>query len=420
MHPESGFIYLNIAGQWPSFDLHGIVIAADGALELSRTGGQFVSRGLLMAGPIQAPNGSTDWFLLRAFSEAVPSGTHTQFFTATSNAGAPPFDPNAVEPFSDPSWHALPRDVMEGVISNPPGASLWIGLILRSQGSESPRIHQMRTDYGRDTYLTWLPAIYRKEPQSRFLERYLALYAGVLGPVEAKIAGLTRLFDPFAAPDHGFPSWLEWLAGWLTFDLKEQWTDHEKRRYLSKAFELYGWRGTIEGLRRYLKIYAGVNARITDASRFSQKWTLGEVSTLGFGTRLAPGPMQGAVVGSTAIVDQARVIPGDDPGGSLYEDTAHLFCVQVYLSDLNQPGAIETVRQVLDREKPAHTVYQLSIIEPRMRIGAQSRIGIDTIIAEGPPPAQIGMRLGGSVLVADAAPCPNPEDMIHDTNIRTC
>jgi hypothetical protein len=55
-----------------------------------------------------------------------------------------------------------------------------------------------------------------------------------------------------------------------------------------------------------------------------------------------------------------------------------------------------------------------------MRIGAQSRIGIDTIIAEGPPPAQIGMRLGGSVLVADAAPCPNPEEMIHDTNIRTC
>jgi phage tail-like protein len=420
MVPESGFIYLNIANQWPGFNRTGIVIAADGALELDKKSGQFLSQGVLLAGPIQAPNGASNWFLLRALSEALPPGTHVQFFTATTAGGSPPFDPTAVAPFADPAWHALPRDLMEGVISNPPGSSLWIGLILRSQGSHSPRIHQLRADYGRDTYLTWLPAIYRKEPQRDFLERFLALYAGVLGPLEAEIAGLTRLFDPFAAPENGFPSWLDWLAGWLAFDLKEQWTSQKKRQYLSEAFELYGWRGTIEGLRRYLKIYAGVNAHITEAGRFSQMWSLGEVSTLGFGTRLAPGALQGAVVGSTAVVDQARLAPDDDQGASLSEDTAHVFFVQVHLSDLNQPGALETVRRILDQEKPAHTVYQLSVIEPLMRIGAQSRIGIDTIIAAGPPLAQIGSKLGGSVLIADAAPCPNPEEMIHDTNIRTC
>jgi phage tail-like protein len=348
---------------------------------------------------------------LTALADDLPAGTHAQFFTlTTSSAGAPPFDPTSDTPFGDPSWNAIPRDVLEGVIANGPGTFLWLGAILRGQGKQSPRLRQVRVDYGRDTYLNWLPAIYQQQPQRDFLERYLALNASVLGAVEDEIAGLSRLFDAGAAPSDGFPSWLEWLAGWLAFDLNESWSDDQKRQYLAEAFELYGWRGTLEGLRRYLKIYAGVNARIEEAGRFAQMWSLGEVSTLGAGTRLAPGPLQGAVLGSSAIVDQARMAPDGDRGASLYEDVAHVFCVQVYCSDLNQPGALETVRQILDQEKPAHTVYHLSVIEPQMRIGAQARIGIDSIIAAGQPPAQIGMALGGRVLAAQAAPCANPEE----------
>src|SRR5262249_13137052 len=146
------------------------------------------------------------------------------------------------------------------------------------------------------------------------------LFAGVLGPVENVIAGLPRLFDAFAAPDDGFPSWLDWLSGWLAFDLQESWTDEERRRYLFEAFELYGWRGTTEGLRRYLKIYAGVNARIVEAGRFGRSWSLGAVSVLGFSTRLAPGALQGAVLGSTAVVDQAQIASVDGQTLSLYQD----------------------------------------------------------------------------------------------------
>ena len=78
------------------------------------------------------------------------------------------------------------------------------------------------------------------------------------------------------------------------------------------------------------------------------------------------------------------------------------------------------MRQILDQEKPAHTVYQLSVIEPRMRIGAQARIGIDTILAAGPPSAQIGMPLGSRALADQVPHCAHTEDIINDTNIRTC
>ncbi|HMD70395.1 MAG TPA: phage tail protein [Bryobacteraceae bacterium] len=403
-----GYLYLNVANQWPGFDLHGGEIAADGALQLATSGSQFVTGGTVLGGPVVASDASTDWFRVSALADDLPAGAHVQFFTATTDAGAPPFDPASSAPFADPAWNPLPRDVFEGIVANGPGTQLWLGLVLRSQGEATPRIHQVRADYGRDTYMTWLPAIYRRQPQSGFLERYLALNGSILGAVEDEIAGLPGLFDAFSAPAGGYPSWLDWLSGWLAFDLEETWTEKQKRRFLSEAFELYGWRATIAGLRRYLEIYAGVRARIVELSRFAQIWSLGEAYPLGFGTRLAPGPLQGAVLGSSAVVDQARVPADDDCGASLFEDVAHAFCVQVYSSDLTRPGALELVRRILDQEKPAHTVYRLSVIEPTMRVGAQASIGIDTIIAAGPPPAQIGMPLGGRALAPPALPCDNP------------
>ena len=39
---------------------------------------------------------------------------------------------------------------------------------------------------------------------------------------------------------------------------------------------------------------------------------------------------------------------------------------------------------LVEREKPAHCDYHLCVIEPRMRVGFQARVGIDTIVASHP------------------------------------
>ncbi len=61
------------------------------------------------------------------------------------------------------------------------------------------------------------------------------------------------------------------------------------------------------------------------------------------------------------------------------------------------------MRAVIGREKPAHTLYHLCVIEPRMRVGFQARLGIDTIVAGPLPPtrmngtgaAGVNLMLGG-------------------------
>jgi hypothetical protein len=120
---------------------------------------------------------------------------------------------------------------------------------------------------------------------------------------------------------------------------------------------------------------------------------------------LAPGPLQGAVLNTTATVDQSHITSGEPFGAELYEDVAHRFCVSIYCAELTSPDALARVRQVLDREKPAHTAYDLCLIEPAMRVGAQARVGIDAIVGQaGTPHAALGQPLGSAVL----APAPDP------------
>jgi len=119
-------------------------------------------------------------------------------------------------------------------------------------------------------------------------------------------------------------------------------------------------------------------------------FALDEHVMLGFNTVLAPAHEQGAILASTAMLGQSHLLAAADIGTPLFADIAHRFCVQVYAAQLTEPRTHDLILQVLDREKPAHTEYHVCVIEPRMRVGVQSRIGIDSLVA-GPAP---DLRLG--------------------------
>jgi phage tail-like protein len=406
MSASNGFIYLNLGNQWPSFDRHWIDITSDGSLSLSKLGGVFAARGIFRGGPFYTPDNVTPWFRLVAEAENFPAGTHAQIFTFAGDVPDAPYDPTADNPFSDPRWLPATRDALDLLILNQDARKLWIGGILRTERAGSPLLSQMRLEYGRDTYANFLPTLYRNNgPQSEFLERFLALQQSTLGGLEQAIANLPRLFDPSAAPDGNFPSWLGWLSGWLTFLLDENWTEPQMREYLAEAFDLFQKRGTIEGLRGYLKLYGGVEAHIQEPALQTSLWSLGETSLLGFTTMLAPGPLQGTVLGTSATLDQSNLTEAIDFGAVLFDDVAHRFCIQVYCAELNRPGALDAVRAVIEREKPAHTDCHVCVIEPRLLIGLQARVGIDSIVGNGPPPAVIGKQLDTRVLAEQPLEC---------------
>lgn len=107
-----------------------------------------------------------------------------------------------------------------------------------------------------------------------------------------------------------------------------------------------------------------------------------------------------------SIVGQGRPLAGEEYGAPLSDDYAHLFTAMVYAAQVPLVSQRQALRDLVETEKPAHTDFQLCLIEPRMRVGAQARVGIDSVVA-GPGPA---MRLGaaelggGSYLGGEAPP----------------
>lgn len=96
----------------------------------------------------------------------------------------------------------------------------------------------------------------------------------------------------------------------------------------------------------------------------------------------------GFEVGSAVVGASGPQTP-DEFGLGLFSETAHLFTVLVPPACDCDGERHRRMREVIDAEKPAYTDYHLCFLKPRMRVGFQARLGIDAIVADGPPPARL-------------------------------
>jgi phage tail-like protein len=356
---------------------------------------------------------------MQVLADVLPSHSHVRFFFSLNNT-RPEF--GSARPFVDvpPGWCAFPTDVMDGLFSAfagteyrapaAPGGSqqaasttssfLWLAIAFSGDGTASPTLHQMRIEFDHESYLPDLPAIYSEDVTGRdFLLPFLSIFESSFAECESRIAGLPAYFDPTAAKSEV----LMWLAECLGQDLKEEWDDDRKREMIRKAFATYAKRGTAAGLRERVQDYAGARIRILEPILKANLWSLDETSTLNFDTMLVPAEAQGAVLGTTATLDHSHLITDAEYGSPLFEDVAHRFTVLFYPSGGSTAKQLADVRRTVDRDKPAHTEYQLCIVRPRMRVGYQADVGIDTIVGGPPVPTRLSESSSG-VLVLDGHP----------------
>jgi phage tail-like protein len=393
--------------------------------------------------PLTVPGRSVLWHRLKALAGTLPANTNLDLYAYVSNdlSQAPAVDPSASNPFADLKWQSIHYtanlDVTDLFIGAPAATNsatpdnrktkyLWIGALFSGDGTASPELHQLRVEFDYPSYAQYLPAIYRNNANcGQFLDRLLSLFESFCYGVEGEIETLPALFDPAAVPK-GF---LPWLAACLDLDVDDNWSEQQKREIIARIFELSDKRGTVEGLRESLRLFAGVDAIIEEPLLNASWWALpssdsccqscaeaagatgttwqgAQNSLLGWTTMLAPAQPQGAVVGTSMVLDRSQLITDEQFGSPLFTDVAYQFSVQVYRSAVMGPGAIAGIRAVIDQEKPAHTSYQLCIIDPLFRVGFQGRVGIDTVVA-GPPRSLslgTGQTLGQNTVLAGPPP----------------
>jgi len=170
------------------------------------------------------------------------------------------------------------------------------------------------------SYVEYLPALYQDD---EFMTQFLLIFESILKPIENTVDNLASYFDPLVTPE----SLLPWLASWVDLALDPTWPIDRRRELVKSAAELYRWRGTRRGLAEYLRIYTGSVPEITE---YIPGMRLDHETRLGTNTQL----------GSSG--------------------TGHHFTVAL---DVDRSHEIDTntVKAIIEAQKPAHTVYTLQI-----------------------------------------------------------
>ncbi|HTV22304.1 MAG TPA: phage tail protein [Polyangiaceae bacterium] len=413
----------------------GLLAHAGGAAPPERleAKGAFAPAGTLWSCAIRPDQLPVKWGRLRAgLAAAAPVGAHLELFYLLSNDPTPPeVDPKSDNPFEDPRWRAIPTDVTHAYV---PREELlgdrvlyaFFGARFTGDRTASVALAQLRVDFDVDGYERYLPAIYREPAaEQRFLHQYLALFESVFDEIEEETAALVDYFDPHAAP----ASALGWLASWLATPLDQEEPIARRRASIASAYQRQKKRGTAEGMRLALLEEAGVHATISEPLMAAEPFWLPtpvecggatalRASALGFGAHLAATEPGGAVLGSTAALDRSYLIADSQFGEPLFENAAHQFVVEVYQAEVSAPGRLERVRGIIEREKPAHTLYRLEVVESGLSVGQQARVGIDTVLGGAGAPSALGQTTEDFGIRLRGEPAPRVGHSRLGQNIR--
>ncbi len=319
------------------------------------------------------------------------------------------------------------------LVRSTPGRYLWLELTFLGTGSETPAIGAIVVEFPRVSLRRFLPAVFGMEPVSAdFTDRLLSLFDTLLRGIERQIDRMALLFDPASAPaatkDRRQVDFLTWLGTWIGIALDRNWDVETRRRFLKHAGSLFDRRGTLSGLRQELLLLLNFAARLPCVEEPRSCGVCAPAISNCFPPQ-APEPPEfpplvlehfrlrrwlrlgAGCVGDEAVVWGERIIgrtrlgvtaqanvtrpdTSPDPARDAFLAHASQFSVFVPARCATSPRNRRAFENLLKTEAPAGTRGYLQLVEPRFRIGIQSMLGFDSVIAAVPE----GMRLGETPL----------------------
>lgn len=297
------------------------------------------------------------------------------------------------------------------------GRYLRLRLVFSGPGSTAPRLHALRVWGPRYSWRDrHLPELYAQPAGpgaagSDFLDRYLALFEGLLTPIEGEIATVWRLANPATIPSDG----LDWLASWLGLTPDTALGEAATRRLISNAARLSAWRGTLRGLTGMLDIASagGVAAgRIVVIEHFRMQRTFATILGADLSDRFDPltrgsSPSGQSMLGPgfflgaedekrlfalfrpelaehplTSAEDRARAAA---QLASMVEEAAHRVTVLVHEETDAERRAL--LARVVTRECPAHVVARLQDAPGSLILGLSALLGVETRLSPAPETA---------------------------------
>jgi phage tail-like protein len=380
----------------PCFSWYGRPLTTP--LAALETGMQYLTQGQLLTVAIDSGKPRCRWHRVR-WQGSIPAGATVSMAVATSEDPTP-----APQGVADGAWATfaagLPHpgdwqridNAHDFLIRQPEGRYLFVRIRMTGDGRQTPRVTRIRLDFPRQTSLDQLPAVFRDSPEAEdFTERFMALFDSFLDDVDEQITRMPALLDVDGVPAEVLP----WLGSFLDIAMDPAWDVARRRRLLQAAPRLYRMRGTVDGLRAALRLVFDVEPVIREAA-YERAWGALGAITLNGGTRLF-SPAQWRF-----RLDRSRL--GRAPLRSVGQVELDPFTSVAYRFDVLLPLQLDAtmrqrVQQLIDAQKPAHTVARLHDSRGRFLLGGSASVGIDTMLA---PFAPSVLGSGGNVALSRA------------------
>lgn len=296
---------------------------------------------------------------------------------------ATPLEPARIASLPESAWSRrivlTPSMLPEALVQSPPGRYLALRLKLRGDGLDTPRLRAIDILGPRKSSLRFLPRPFHDDPVSRdFLDRFLSYFDTIFAEVEHRIGRFSAELTPQGAPEGAF---LAWLASWFDIRVLAAWDAPTRRAFLRNAMNLHRTRGTVPGLKALVRLHLGLTApmpAIIEGFRirsYAERRIVGEADLPDGSLRIAGVPLTQPLIAG---------------------ETAHRFALVVPEASVPTEDDRATLRDLVDRFRPAHTDWLMIAVPPGTRIGCQSTVGVDTILGTYPAEPLGTMRLGQS------------------------
>jgi len=323
----------------------------------------------------------------------------------------------------------LPDCTWDALLTPPPGRYLWVRLVLRGDGRQTPCLSAAVIEYPRISLRRYLPGIFGADPAGAdFTDRFAAIFERTLGTIEGHLDRFPLYLDPLSAPAlgrDGRPDFLSWLGSWIGVALSKEWPEAQRRHFIKQVAGSYALLGTPEGFRRQLLLLLGFDVAYGErclAERPQRRcvappcncapcppcepaeppplllehFKLRRWLHLGRGRLGAAAELWGRKIvgrselgGGQPLSGQAQLgVTALDAVPDPLRDPFHVFAHKV---SLFVPARIRAhapsrraLEQLVARETPAHVQTDIRYVEPRFRVGVQAMIGLDSVIARTP------------------------------------
>ncbi|WLE98046.1 MAG: phage tail protein [Candidatus Electrothrix communis] len=253
-----------------------------------------------------------------------------------------------------------------------PGRYLWVVLELKGTTRLTPKVRSLRIEYPAHDLLRRLPRIYSRDEESAdFLRRYLAIMEGSMREIDLRAVYRHVLLNPEAAPQER----LEWLAGFIGLALDKRWPLAAQRTLIRNGAWLFRFRGTVNGLKRFIEIYLGRSVEIVEHFKVRGLGgaIVGEKDALASGAVLGAGFRVGGKVGEAQAVsvNEERI-------EDAFDSHAHRFSLVIPIS-LDQEQR-EVIEHILALHRPCHTIYDICSVDAGMKAGIGLYLGLTTMV----------------------------------------